>query len=56
MYTPQQAHDVEEYIESQLAKVDLPDASKLDRDYMREMMYAMYANPLRNKLEAEKQA
>lgn len=56
MYTPQQAHDVEEYIESQLAKVVLPDASKLDRDYMREMMYAMYANPLRNKLEAERQA
>lgn len=55
MYTDRQSRDIEDYIESQLAKVDLPDVSRLDLDYMREMMYVMYANPLRNKLEADKQ-
>ncbi len=52
-YTAAQALDVENYVESQLDKVDLPDVSTLDREFMREMMYAMYANPLRNKLAAE---
>lgn len=51
-YTPQQLKEVEDYVESQLQEVDLPDLSKLDREFMREMMYMMYANPLRNKLKA----
>lgn len=51
-YTSQQLKEVEDYVESQLQKVDLPDLSKLDREFMREMMYVMYANPLRNKLKA----
>ncbi|MBD5350363.1 MAG: acyltransferase [Bacteroides sp.] len=53
-YTPQQKQEFENYVESQLDKVNLPDISTLDREYMREMMYVMYANPLRNKLDAEK--
>lgn len=53
-YTPAQADAVTEYIESQLDKVDLKDVSSLDREYMRQMMYTMYSNPLANKLAAEK--
>lgn len=52
-YTDEQKQEIESYVESQLDKVDLPDVSMLDREFMREMMYAMYANPLRNKLAAE---
>ena len=52
-YTPDQVKEVESYVERQLDKVktDSP-LSQLDRDYMREMMYTMYANPLKNKLAA----
>lgn len=53
-YTPAQADYVADYIEKQLDKVDLKDVSSLDRDYMRQMMYTMYSNPLANKIAAEK--
>ena len=53
-YTPSQVQEVEAYFESQLNKVDIEDLSALDRDYMREMMYKMYANPLVNKLKVGK--
>lgn len=52
-YTEAEAEAVEQYIKSQLNKVDLADLSDLDRHFMREMMYTMYANPLRNKISAE---
>lgn len=53
-YTEEQATEVCAYIEGQLDKVkDIPNISDDDRAYMREMMLAMYANPLRNKLTAE---
>ena len=52
-YSEAEAESVDKYIESQLDKVDLPDVSELDRHFMREMMYVMYANPLRNKLAAD---
>ncbi len=52
-YTSDQVKDVEAYVESQLDKVRLNDVSALDREYMREMMYTMYANPLRNKISVE---
>ena len=51
-YTPEQAQEFANYIESQLDKVDLPDISTLDRAFMHEMMLTMYANPLKNKLQA----
>lgn len=51
-YTAVQAADFENYVESQLDKVDLPDVSTLDRAFMREMMLTMYANPLKNRLHA----
>lgn len=49
-YTPEEKEGFVVYVERQLDKVDVPDVSELDRAYMREMMYKMYANPLRNKL------
>lgn len=53
-YTEEQAAEVSTYIETQLNRVsDIPNLSEEDRAYMREMMLAMYANPLRNKLTAE---
>lgn len=51
-YTPEQVGGFEQYIESQLDKVELPDVSALDRAYMREMMLTMYSNPLKNKISA----
>ena len=51
-YTQIQADDFLEYIEKQLDKVRLHDVSELDREYMREMMFVMYSNPLKNKLMA----
>lgn len=39
-----------QYVENQLDKVDVP-ATEEDRDYMRQMIYTMYANPLKNKLK-----
>ena len=49
-YTPEEKDGFVVYVERQLDKVDVPDVSEPDRAYMREMMYKMYANPLRNKL------
>ncbi len=43
---------VEEYFERQLSKVDIPDITPEEYDYMKEMMLIMYANPLKNKLRA----
>lgn len=51
-YTPEEARQVEEYIEGQLDKVDVPDITTQERNFMRTYMYTMYANPLRNKLLA----
>ena len=52
-YTYEQVVEIESYIESQLAKVGIPNLSDEDFKYMREMMYTMYANPLINKLNTE---
>lgn len=42
----------DDYIERQLEKVDLDDLTHEERDYLRNMMLTMYANPLKNKLKA----
>ena len=52
-YTADDRRKVMEYIESQLDKVRLENVSEPDRQYMRHMMFTMYANPLRNKLAAD---
>lgn len=41
-----------QYVEKQLDKVDIT-VDEEDRAYMREMVYVMYSNPLKNKLNAE---
>ncbi|MCM1162683.1 MAG: 1-acyl-sn-glycerol-3-phosphate acyltransferase [Muribaculaceae bacterium] len=51
-YTPEEAAQVEAYIEGQLDKIDVPDITVQERNFMRTYMYTMYANPLRNKLLA----
>lgn len=51
-YTDEDKKKVEDYIEAQLDKVDVPDLTAEERGYMREMMLLMYANPLKNKLKA----
>lgn len=51
-YTEKEVDDFLAYIEAQLDKVKLESVSELDRNYMREMMFTMYSNPLKNKLIA----
>lgn len=51
-YTDDELHHVKDYIEGQLDKVDIPDITVQERNFMRTYMYMMYANPLRNKLLA----
>lgn len=52
-YTENQSNEFKAYIERQLKKVDVPELTDDDMDYMRHMMFTMYANPLKNKLQAE---
>lgn len=42
--------EVTDYFNSQLDKVDLPDITTEERQFMLEKMYVMYSNPLKNKL------
>lgn len=51
-YNRQDIDSFENYINEHLAKVNLPDITQEELDYMRHMMYTMYANPLKNKLMA----
>ncbi len=48
-YTAEDKARFEEYLDGQVAKVDLPDR---DEPFLRERMLTMYANPLRNHLQA----
>ena len=48
-YTIQEKDEFLKYVECQLDKVDI-EVTEEDRQYMREMVYIMYANPLKNKL------
>lgn len=52
-YTAEDVAALDRYFDSQLDKVRLTDVSADDRQYMRDMMVTMYANPLINKLKAE---
>lgn len=51
-YTQDEADKVTSYIEGQLDKIDVPDITTQERNFLRTYMYTMYANPLRNKLIA----
>lgn len=52
-YTDNDIAEFNAYISSQLAKVDIPDLSEDDIEYMRQMVLTMYSNPLKNKLNAK---
>lgn len=49
-YTEEKKREVSDYFNAQLDKVELPDITFEERDYMLNRMYVMYANPLKNKL------
>ncbi|MDE5842151.1 MAG: 1-acyl-sn-glycerol-3-phosphate acyltransferase [Muribaculaceae bacterium] len=49
-YTPERREEVINYFNQQLDKVDLPDITAQEREYMMNLLLTMYANPLRNKL------
>ena len=51
-YTPEKKEEVISYFNRQLDKVDLPEITPEEREYMWQMMLTMYANPLKNKLRA----
>lgn len=52
-YTIEQQKEFKDYIDGQIEKVDLADMSTLDRNFMKEMMLRMYANPLKNKRQSK---
>lgn len=51
-YTEDKKKETIDYFNTQLDKVDLPDITVEEREYMWQIMLTMYANPLRNKLKA----
>lgn len=52
-YTPEDVSRFEDYVKGQLAKLSDMEPSKADYHYLYEMMLTMYANPLKNHIEAE---
>lgn len=51
-YTEADVKSFDEYIERQLAKVEVEDINDDERTFMRRTMLSMYANPLKNQIEA----
>lgn len=51
-YTDADVKSFDEYIDRQLAKVEVEDITADERSFMRRMMLSMYANPLKNQIEA----
>ncbi len=52
-YSAEDVRMFDSYLEGQLKKVDLPDITPEENEYMRNLIMTMYANPLRNKLAAQ---
>lgn len=50
-FTPQQEVEFDNYINGQIAKIT--DLENPDYDYLRDRIYEMYSNPLKNKLAAQ---
>ena len=50
-YTEAEQRLYMDYFEAQLEKIDVPDVTTEEREFMLEMMLVMYANPLKNKLK-----
>lgn len=53
-YTAEDVAAFDEYLDRQLAKVDIADVTEEEMQFMRSMMLKMYSNPLRNKLKAQR--
>lgn len=51
-YTEEERVQFDEYLERQISKIDLPDLTADEVDYLRRLLITMYANPLINKLKA----
>lgn len=51
-YSEEKKQEIIDYFNRQLDKVELPDISVEEREYMWEMILTMYSNPLRNKLRS----
>lgn len=51
-YSEEEAKKFSEYIEGQIAKIDLPELTSEEVEYLRTLLLTMYANPLINKLRA----
>lgn len=49
-YTDEKKQEVIDYFNSQIAKIDLPDVTPEEHEFMFKKMNVMYANPLKNKL------
>lgn len=52
-YSNADSKHFESYLQHQLSKVEIPNLSQEDKDYIMTMMLTMYANPLVNKLAAK---
>jgi hypothetical protein len=52
-YTAEEEAVFEDYLSKQLAKVDVPDVTPEEYEFMRELVLNMYANPLKNHLIAK---
>lgn len=53
-YTREDVEKFDRYIDGQLDKVEVEEITPEERQFMRQMMLTMYANPLKNKLAALK--
>lgn len=51
-YTAADVEQFNTYLDGQLARVDVPDITPEEHEYMRSMILTMYANPLKNQLAA----
>lgn len=51
-YTEEEKFKFTDYVSNQIAKIDLPDITAEEMEYLRILLITMYANPLINKLKA----
>lgn len=52
-YTQADKDSIMKYIENQISKIDVPDITPEEYDYVKTLILNMYANPLRNQIKAK---
>lgn len=52
-YTQADKNSIMRYIENQISKIDVPEITPEEYDYVKTLILNMYANPLRNQLKAQ---